>query len=110
MIYNFFRYWFLLIAGASALYGINFMQELEGSGLAGLIGIAFVPAVFSVTVVSLCLAIFVASPKKVNNTNPSGIPQDNSAFSNAGEIVKLSVLGVSFVISAYFLMGSIVKF
>jgi hypothetical protein len=108
MIYNFFRYWFLLIAGASALYGIDFMQDLEGSGLAGFMFMAFVPAIFSITVVSLCLAIFVASPKKVNNIGSGGVPQNDSAFSNSGEIVKLSILGVSFVISAYFLIGSLI--
>ncbi len=118
MIYKFFRYWFLLIAVFSSyhfikLYYQNIIVEvpiIEGLGHA--VGMVFISGIllllFLITLISLVLAIFVARPKKVSIAGSGGVPQNSGPFSNSGEMVKVSILGVSFVISAYFIIGSFI--
>ncbi len=107
MIYKFFRYWFLLIAGATTIYSINFIQETKSAGgYSGYFAMAVLPLLISIIVVSLCLAIFVARSKKIDSTQLNGVPQNKSAFANTGEMVKPSILGVSFLVSAYLIVTS----
>lgn len=84
------------------------MQETKlAGGYSGFFAMAVVPLLVSIIVVSLCLAIFVASPKKVDNNQSSNLTQKNGVSLDFEEIAKLSVLGAASVISAYFIAGII---
>lgn len=82
------------------------MQETKlAGGYSAFFAMGVVPFLVSIIVVSLCLAIFVASPKKVDNNQLSNLGQKSGVSLDFQEIAKLSILGVASVFSAYFIAG-----
>lgn len=76
-----------------------FIDDNSGQGFSGLGVVIIVPVLVVTAIVSLCLAVFVAKPKKDNEPN---------TLSTTGDILKTSILSSAFIITALYIILGVV--
>lgn len=99
MLYKLFRYWFYFVTLLSTYLVIKmlFIDDNSGQGFGGLGVLIIVPVLTVTAIVSLCLAVFVAKTKKYN---------EPSTLSTTGDLFKISILSLAFIITAsYIILG-----